>query len=61
MDSALQVDDAVPAAERLTGVADQIEGVGDLAVVVGMLVRQHQVRGRVHRARLVAVHALDLR
>ena len=37
MDSALHVDDAVPAAERLTGLADQIEGVGDLAVSSGCL------------------------
>ena len=32
----------------------------DLAVVVGVLVRQHQIGGRVHRAGLVAVHPLDL-
>ena len=46
MDSALHVDDAVPAAERLTGLADQIKGVSDLAVIVGMFVGQHHFGGR---------------
>jgi hypothetical protein len=46
MDSALHVDDAVPAAERLTGLADQIECVSDLAVIVGMFVGQHHFGGR---------------
>jgi hypothetical protein len=51
MDSAVHVDDAVPAAERLTGLADQIEGVRDLAVIVGVFVGQHHFGGRSDRAR----------
>ena len=60
MDSALHVDDAVPAAERLTGLADQIEGVRDLAVIVGMFVGEHHFGCWGDRARSVAVHLLHL-
>ena len=54
------VDDAVPGAERTGGPPDLLQRGRDLAVVVGMLVRQHQVGGRVHGAGVVAVHPLDL-
>jgi len=40
--------------------ADQIEGVSDLAVIVGVFVGQHHFGGGVDRARWVAVHLLDL-
>jgi hypothetical protein len=38
MNAALHIDNAVPAAERLTCLADEFEGVGDLSQIVGMLV-----------------------
>ena len=61
MDLAAGVDDPVPGAERTRGATDFVERRGDLPVVVGMFVRQHEVGGRHHRAGRVAVHPLDLR
>ena len=42
MNAALHIDNAVPAAERLTCLADEFEGVGDLSQIVGMLVGKHR-------------------
>ncbi len=57
--TALDVDDAVASAERLMCPADFIEGGGYLFIVLWMFVRQHQSGGRLHGARLIAVHSLD--
>src|SRR6202022_4459780 len=58
--SALPLGDAAPGAERLTGLADQTQGVGDLAVIVGVLMGEDHFGGRGDRARQVAVHLLHL-
>src|SRR6185312_6938078 len=50
-----RVDDAVPGAERTGRPPDLFQRRHDLAVVIGVLVRQHQVGGRVHGAGVVAV------
>jgi hypothetical protein len=55
------VDDAVPGGEGAGGTADLLQRGGDLAVIVGMLVRQHEVGREVHAPGFVAVHPLDLR
>jgi hypothetical protein len=56
---ALNVDDAVACAEWLMCPADFIEGGGYLFIVLWMFVRQHHSGGRLHGARLIAVHFLD--
>ena len=61
MNVTVGVDDPMPGGEGTGGAADLVERGGDLAVVVGMLVRQHEVGGRVHVSGFVAVHPLDLR
>jgi hypothetical protein len=50
----------VPAAQRLAGLADGVDGLRDLVAVLGVLVREHQLSGGCDRAGLIAVHALHL-
>ena len=50
----------MPAAQRLAGPADGVDGVRDVIAVVGVLVRKHQLSGGCDRAGLITVHALHL-
>lgn len=58
---ALGVDDPVPGGERTRRAADLVQSRGHLAIVLGVLVGQHEFGRRFDGARLVAVHPLDLR
>jgi hypothetical protein len=55
------IDDAVVRAERMACATDVVQAVGDLSLVVGVDVGEHQHGAGGRRSGVVTVHPLDLR